>query len=100
MKMVPKNAKVITYYDFLTKHKNIKLISSLADILIVFAYFQKKLQSDSITILDISKQTLFHQFPTFQNIPIFSFNTNKFVSAKPFKQCSEILKQTRFVSVI
>lgn len=47
------------YYDFLTKQENMKLISSLADILSVFAYLKKKLQSDSITILDISKQTLF-----------------------------------------
>lgn len=46
------------YYDFLTKHENIKLISSLADILSVFAYLKKKLHPDLIIILDISKQTL------------------------------------------
>lgn len=46
------------YYDFLTKFENMKLISAFADILSVFAHYQKKLQSDSITMLDISKQTL------------------------------------------
>lgn len=45
------------YYQFLIKEENLKLITSLADILSIFSHYQKKLQADSTTILDISRFT-------------------------------------------
>lgn len=45
------------YFKFLTSEENLKLISGLADILAVFSHYQKSLQSNSTTILDIAHFT-------------------------------------------
>lgn len=44
---------------FLTNLDNLRLLSFLADTLLVFSRYQQKLQSDFITILDLTKETNF-----------------------------------------
>ena len=43
------------FLSCLTKLKNLKLLTFVADVLSVFSRYQKKLQSDSVTILDIDR---------------------------------------------
>jgi len=43
------------FHLFLTDIDNIRTISFLADVLIVFSRFQKQIQSDDITVLDLSQ---------------------------------------------
>ena len=41
------------HLNFLTSHANLQLLSFLADVLMVFAKFQKRMQSDSTTLFDM-----------------------------------------------
>ena len=43
------------FLSCLTKLENLKLLTFVADVLSVFSRYQKKLQSDSVTILDIDR---------------------------------------------
>jgi len=45
------------YYQFLTKEENIKLMANIADMLSVYSHFQKRMQSDSLTVVDIPQAT-------------------------------------------
>lgn len=44
---------------FLTNLNNLHMLSFLADTLLVFSRYQQKLQSDFITILDLTKENKF-----------------------------------------
>jgi len=41
------------HFNFLTSYSNLKVLTFLADLLFIFARFQKRLQSDTTTILDM-----------------------------------------------
>ena len=41
------------YFNFLTSHLHLVLLSYLADVITIFSRFQRKLQSNSITLLDM-----------------------------------------------
>ena len=41
------------FFNFLTSHSHLELLSYLADVITIFSRFQRKLQSDSITLLDM-----------------------------------------------
>ena len=41
------------FFNFLTSHSHLDLLSYLADVITIFSRFQRKLQSDSITLLDM-----------------------------------------------
>ncbi len=45
------------YYRFLTNEENLCLMAHLADILSVFSHYQKKLQADTLTIVQLPKLT-------------------------------------------
>lgn len=49
------NSSCAGYHKYLTKLENVKLIAFLADILFCFKRFQKKLQSDRLTILSMKR---------------------------------------------
>lgn len=45
------------YYIFLTSEENLKMMCHLADVLSVFSHYQKSIQSDSTTLLDVQNYT-------------------------------------------
>jgi hypothetical protein len=45
------------FEQFLLDEDNIKLLAFMADLLSVFSRYQKNVQSDSTTVLDLTKQT-------------------------------------------
>lgn len=47
----------VGYHRFLTDNNNIQTLAFLADVLTVYSRFQKKIQSDDITIVDVSRYT-------------------------------------------
>ena len=54
--MYPKDkdgVKEKEFFNFLTSHSHQDLLSYLADVITIFSRFQRKLQSDSITLLDM-----------------------------------------------
>lgn len=52
-----KDADCAGYLNFLTKLETVQLIAFLADVLFVFSRFQKKLQSDDLTLISMKAHT-------------------------------------------
>lgn len=52
-----KDAVCAGYHNYLTKLENVELIAFLADVLYAFGRFQKKLQSDQLTLISMKAHT-------------------------------------------
>lgn len=52
------DAQCAGYFDYLTKLDNIKLIAFLADVLFAFKRFQKKMQSNRLTLIEMKSHVM------------------------------------------